>query len=145
MQFALVAVCKPVVIPGQLFQTAAARYRIPCFSSCIFSPSLKKIEALPKGKAPIKRFLSIHRIYSACGFRSTHGRAPQSADTEPVYCFIANDSWSMPLSSNLIISQKRPNASTCSQKFHVPSRYTQTISKNLFKLFSLFMITQDDL
>ena len=78
-----------------------------CCSSCTFSPSLKKIEALPKGKAPIKRFLSIHRIYSACGSRSTHGLAPQSADTEPVHCFIATDSWSTPLSSSFIIYTKR--------------------------------------
>ena len=76
-----------------------------------FSPSLKKIEALPKGKAPIKRFLSIHRIYSACGYRSTHGLAPQSADTEPVHCFIATDSWSMPLSSSFIIPQKDVSSS----------------------------------
>ena len=51
------------------------------------SPEWKAAQALPKGKAPIKRFLSIHGIYSACGFRITHGLAPQSAETEPVNCF----------------------------------------------------------
>ena len=40
---------------------------------------------------------------SACGFRLTHGLAPQQADAEPVHCFIATDSWSMPLSSKGII------------------------------------------
>lgn len=34
-----------------------------------------------------KRFSSIPRIYSVCGFRITHGLAPQSAETEPVNCF----------------------------------------------------------
>ena len=37
------------------------------------------------------------------GSRSTHGLAPQQADAEPVHCFIATDSWSMPLSSKGII------------------------------------------
>ena len=37
------------------------------------------------------------------GSRLTHGLAPQQADAEPVHCFIATDSWSMPLSSKGII------------------------------------------
>lgn len=57
--------------------------------------------ASPKNKSPakkarllFKRFLSIQQIYLVCGIRITHGLASQSADTEPVYCFIAIDSLS---------------------------------------------------
>ena len=39
-------------------------------------------------KALTKRFRSIQKIYSACGYRITHGLAPQSTETEPVNCFI---------------------------------------------------------
>ena len=42
-------------------------------------------------------------VDSACSYRLTHGPAPQQADAEPVHCFIATDSWSMPLSSKGII------------------------------------------
>ena len=41
------------------------------------------------GRALIKRFHSIRRIYSACGYRITHNLALQQAVTEPVHCFNA--------------------------------------------------------
>ena len=56
-------------------------------------------------------FVRFRWIYSACGFRLTHGLAPQQADTEPVHCFIATDSWSTPLSSIISIAQKYISAS----------------------------------
>lgn len=34
-------------------------------------------------------FVRFEGIYSACGFRLTHGLAPQQADAEPVHCFVA--------------------------------------------------------
>ena len=112
VQLALIAVGKDIVILGQLLPDFCCPVQnILLFVLHIFTFP-QKTGALPKGKAPIKRFLSIHRIYSACGSRSTHGLAPQSADTEPVHCFIATDSWSMPLSSSLIIPQKNVSASS---------------------------------
>lgn len=48
-------------------------------------------------------FVRFWKIHSACGYRLTHGLAPQQADAEPVHCFIATDSWSTPLSSKGII------------------------------------------
>ena len=81
-------------------------------------------------------FVRFRWIYSACGFRLTHGLAPQQTDAEPVHCFIATDSWSMPLSSSFIVAQKLvsanrrfsnltayykqyPNLLSISQKFHL--------------------------
>jgi len=56
-------------------------------------------------------FVRYEWIYSACGYRWTHGLALQQADAEPVYCFNATDSWSTPLSSSFIIPQKDVSAS----------------------------------
>ena len=50
-------------------------------------------------------FVRFEGIYSACGFRLTHGLAPQQADAEPVHCFNTTDSWSLPLSSMFVIPQ----------------------------------------
>ena len=46
-------------------------------------------KSLAKDKTLIKRFHSIQRIYSACGYRITHNLAPQQAVTEPARCFNA--------------------------------------------------------
>ena len=66
-------------------------------------------------------FVRFEGIYSACGFRLTHGLAPQQADAEPVHCFIATDSWSMPLSSKGIIYH---SCSSARQKPLHPQIYT---------------------
>ena len=62
-------------------------------------------------------FVRFERIYSACGYRLTHGLAPQQADAEPIYCFNVTDSWSMPLSSNFIILQKDVGSSTYTNQY----------------------------
>ena len=46
-------------------------------------------KSLAKDKTLVKRFHSIQRIYSACGYRITHNLALQRAVTEPVRYFNA--------------------------------------------------------
>ena len=82
-------------------------------------------------------FVRYEWIYSACGSRSTHGLAPQSADTEPVHCFNATDSWSTPLSSSFIIPQKDVSASSWTleaQNFH----FNNSVCNNSIKRFLYF-------
>ncbi len=52
------------------------------------------------------RFLSVLSTYSVCGYRITHGLAPQKnayRNSQMLHC---RDSWSLPLSSAFIITKK---------------------------------------